>query len=82
MPTGLPESVESWESRVSEALKSRSDLRTQFEATPAVPLSVAVIHSATDEMYHRLEGRLGVLEAIEQSIMGQRRARKAPGISG
>jgi hypothetical protein len=68
MPPGLPDRVESWERTVSAALESKPKLRAQFEAPPGARF--AILHSPTDDLYHRLEARLGVLEAIVQGLAG------------
>jgi len=44
------------------------NLRAQFEAAPGARFTV--LHSVTDDLYHRLEARLGVLEAIVQGLAG------------
>jgi hypothetical protein len=67
-PPGLPDRVEGWEKTVSAVLESRPNLRAQFEAAPGAQF--AFLHSATDDLHHRLESHLGVLEAIIQGLAG------------
>jgi hypothetical protein len=68
MPPGLPDRAEGWEMRVNAALESSPDLRAEFQADPAERLMIG--YSATADLYHRLESRLGVLEAIVQGLAG------------
>lgn len=68
IPPGLPDRVDGWERTVSAALESRPNLRAQFEARPGARF--AVLHNPADDLYHRLEARLGVLEAIVQGLAG------------
>lgn len=68
MPPGLPDRVEGWERSVSAALESRPNLRAQFEAPPGARF--AFLHSPTDDLYHRLQAHLGVLDAIVQGLAG------------
>jgi hypothetical protein len=68
MPPGLPDRVDGWEKTVSAALESRPKLRAQFEAPPGARFSI--LRNPTDDLYHRLEARLGVLEAIVRGLAG------------